>query len=95
MRGRHTSLDKHLKPSVSWLESIPEITKIVLGFSENCRHKYAPGYIKFKQNVAGGIKVNGYSGNGVIDMYIKIDPISAREQVKDLIATRFRTGFKP
>lgn len=89
MRGRHTSLDKHLKHSVLWLENIPEVTKIVLGFSENCRHKYAPGCIKFKKNVAGGIKVNGYSGNGVIDMYIKIEPITAREQVKNTIANRF------
>ena len=89
MRGRHTSLDKHLKPSVHWIESIPEVTKVVLGFSENCRHKYSPGCIRFKQDVAGGIKVNAYSGNGVIDIYIKIEPITAREKIKEMIAERF------
>ena len=89
MRGRHTSLDKHLKLSISWIESIPEVTKVVLGFSESCRHKYSPGFVRFKQNVAGGIKINGYSGNGVIDIYIKIEPIEMREYVKELIAARF------
>ena len=91
MRGKHTSLDKHLKLSVGWIETIPEVTKVVLGFSESCRHKYAPGCIRCKQNVAGGIKVNGYSGNGVIDMYLKIEPISARDYVKEIITKRFNT----
>ena len=89
MRGRHTSLDKSLKNSIAWIENIPEITKVVLGFSENCRHKYPPGFIRFKRNVAGGIKVNGYSGNGVIDLFLKIEPISAREEVKSFIEERF------
>lgn len=90
MRGRHTSLDKNLKQSISWIESLPEITKVVLGFSENCRHKYPPGYLKFKQNVAGGIKINGYSGNGVVDIYLKIEPINAREQIKIVLAKRWK-----
>ena len=89
MKGRHTSLDKHLVHSVKWIENIPQVTKVVLGLSENCRHKYPPGYIRYKKDVAGGIKINGYSGNGIIDIYLKIEPIIAREQVKEIIADRF------
>jgi hypothetical protein len=90
MKGRHTSLDKHLKKHILWVEEIPGVQKVVLGFSEACRHKYPPGHIRFKSDVDGGIKVNGYSGKGVIDIFIKIDPISQREQIKAMIAERFQ-----
>lgn len=92
MRGRHKSLDKHVKRSINWVERLPGVTKVILGFSENCRHKYAPGHIKFKMNVSGGIKVNAYSGSGVTDIFIRIDPIELREQVVTKIAQRFVGG---
>jgi hypothetical protein len=37
----------------------------------------------------GGIKVNGYSGNGVIDIFLKISPIEKRESIKLEILDRF------
>jgi hypothetical protein len=40
-------------------------------------------------NVEGGIKINAYSGNGVTDLFIKIEPIAEREIVKELIQKRF------
>lgn len=89
LQGRHTSLDKHVKRSVAWIEAIPAVTKVVLGFSESCRHRYAPGHIRFKMNVRGGIKVNAYSGNGVTDIFIKIDPIEDRDVIKQMIVDRF------
>lgn len=89
LQGRHKSLDKHVKRSIAWIEAIPSVKKVVLGFSESCRHKYSPGHIRFKMDVDGGIKVNSYSGNGVTDIYIKVEPISERENVKEMIASRF------
>jgi hypothetical protein len=89
LQGRHKSLDKHVKPNIAWIESIPSVTKVVLGFSESCRHRYAPGHIRFKTNVRGGIKINAYSGRGVTDIFIKIDPIEDRELVKAMILDRF------
>ncbi len=62
--GKHTTLDKHVKRSIAWIETIPAVTKIVLGFSESCRHKYPPGHLRIKMNVRGGIKINAYSGAG-------------------------------
>lgn len=90
MKGRHTSVDKHLKSNIHWVENMPGVEKVVLGFSESCRHKYPPGHIRFKTDVDGGIKVNAYSGKGVTDVFIKIEPISKREEVKAKIATRFQ-----
>jgi len=39
--------------------------------------------------VDGGIKVNGYSGNGVMDIFIRISPIEERENIKKKIAKKF------
>ena len=89
LQGRHKSLDKELKRSVLWLESIPAVKKVVLGFSENCRHKYSPGVVRFKNEVPGGIKVNGYAGFGVVDMFIKIEPIEEVENVKAQILKKY------
>ncbi len=89
MKGRHTSLDKHLKNNILWIENLPAVQKVILGISEACRHKYSPGHIRFKMDVNGGIKAIGYSGTGVVDIFIRIDPISAREQIKTKIAERF------
>jgi hypothetical protein len=89
LQGRHKSLDKHVKHSVAWIEKISSVTKVVLGFSEGCRHRYPPGHIRFKMNVRGGFKVNAYSGRGVTDIFIKIDPIEERDMVKLLITKKF------
>jgi len=89
MRGRHKSLDKHLKPQIAWVEKLPGVQKVILGFSEACRHKYPPGHIRVTADVDGGIKLTGYSGKGVTDIFVRIDPPSAREEVKRRIAERF------
>lgn len=90
MRGKHQSLDKDLKKSIRWLETVPGVKKIVIGISESCRHRYAPGQLRLKADVDGGIKINGYSGNGVVDLFIKIEPISRREHVKEAINRYFK-----
>lgn len=82
-------MGKELKRSIRWLENIPAVTKVVLGFSEACRHKYAPGALRFKMDVDGGIKINGYSGTGVTDIFVKIDPINERGNVKIALAKKF------
>lgn len=89
MKGKHTSLDKALKRNINFLENHFAIKKIILGFSECCRHKYRPGAIKFKTDTDGGIKVNGYSGKGVTDIFILISPIEARNAVKQVIDEKF------
>ena len=87
--GRHQSLDSHVKKSLAWLKTLPGVAKIVIGISESCRHRFAPGFIRFKLDVEGGIKINAYSGNGVTDLFIKIDPLSERENVKNALRKRF------
>lgn len=87
--SRHQSLDKNVKQNIEWIKTLPTVTKIVIGISESCRHKYPPGHIRFRIDVPGGIKVNAYSGKGVTDIFIKIEPISQREHTKTLIQKRF------
>ena len=89
MKARHTSLDKQLKQNVLWLESQDGVSKVVLGISNCCRHKYPPGHIKVRSLVSGGIKVNGYSGKGITDMFIRVSPLSLIETIAKKIETRF------
>ena len=89
MKGRHTSIDKSLKRTIKWLENEPCVTRIVLGLSEACRHKFPPGHIKVKMDVDAGIKLNAYSGKGITDIFIKIEPITARDTLKDKIRCKF------
>ena len=53
--SRHQTLDKHVKLNINWVKTLPAVAKIVIGFSESCRHKYAPGHIRFKSDVDGCI----------------------------------------
>ena len=92
LQGKHKSMGKALKRSVRWLEGISAVTKVVLGFSEACRHKYAPGMLRFKMDVDGGIKINGYSGTGVTDIFVKIDPIRERDNVKAALIKKFMSS---
>ena len=73
-RGKHKSVDKELRPSLAWLESLPEVCKVVLGLCESARHAYPPGTLRYRRDVAGGFKLNAYGGNGVIDVFVKVDP---------------------
>jgi hypothetical protein len=87
--SKHQSLDAHVKKNIDWIKTIPGVSKIIIGISESCRHKYPPGHIRFKIDVEAGIKINAYSGNGVTDLFIKIDPITQRESIKEIIQNRF------
>lgn len=87
-KGRHQSLDKELKRNILALEKLEYVEKVVLGISECCRHKFTPGAIKFKLDVDGGIKVNGYSGKGVTDIFIHVTP-EKREELKELILQKY------
>lgn len=72
-RGHHRSVDKELKPSVSWLESLSEVKKVVLNRVESARHSYPPGAIRYQMDALGGIKIKAYGGRGVFDIYVKVD----------------------
>lgn len=87
-RGKHKSLTSDLDRSIRWLESLASVTKVVLGRTENCRHSYTPGYIRHQRDVPGGFYIKGYSGNGVVDIYVGVTD-TARETVKALMLTKF------
>lgn len=87
-KGKHTSLDKDLKKIVSWIEQLPHVKKVILSFTESCRHKYPSGHIRLRTDVDAGVKASGYFGNGVIDMVIVIDPLDERENVKITILNK-------
>lgn len=84
-RGKHKSVDKELRPSITWLESQPEVLKVVMGFSECARHAFPPGALRCRSEVAGGIKINAYGGRGIIDIFVKVD-----DDNKDLLISKLK-----
>lgn len=83
-RGKHKSATSDLDLSLRWLESLKFVTKVVLGRTENCRHSYPPGHLRYKREAKGGLKLNGYSGNGIIDVFVRCDDINKEEIVKKI-----------
>lgn len=88
-RGRHKSLTNDLDRSVRWLESLSRVEKVILGRTESCRHSYPPGHIRPQRDAEGGFRVIGYSGNGVVDIYVVAAPENL-DELKKLILARFK-----
>ncbi|QDT17115.1 hypothetical protein [Alienimonas californiensis] len=87
-RGKHQSLSKGLKRSVGWLENRPGVRKIVLGLSEACRHRRSPGCLSVQRATDAGLHLNGYSGTGVVRLFLVCDA-DRREELASAINERF------
>lgn len=72
MNGRHTSVEKELKKSIKWLESLTVVDKVILGVYESARHHYTPGMITFARETQGGLALKAYGGNGIMKLFVKI-----------------------
>jgi hypothetical protein len=86
--GKHKTIRTELKQSIGWLESLSEVSRVILGLTDNCRHKYAPGVLRYRRDVDGGFLVNGYHGNGVTGICVIVEEGKA-EEVRKLIEERF------
>ncbi len=87
-RTKHTSACNDLDRSLRWIEGLPIVNKIILGFTENCRHRYTPGHVRVQMDCRGGVKAIGYSGNGIINFFIRVEP-DHLETLKKEITERF------
>lgn len=73
-RGRHKSLCKDGQKAAKWVEAFECVNKLVLGRSEACRHKYAPGTLRITAKVSAGFKIKIYGGTGVTDGFVYVKP---------------------
>jgi hypothetical protein len=87
-RGRHTSVDKNLRRAVLWLESLETVRRVILGFTESCRHSFPAGHLRHRHDVPGGFKMNGYGGSTIVDIFVGLDDEDL-ENVKALIEAKF------
>lgn len=88
-KGRHTTTGKALKPSIKWLESFPEVEKVVLSLSESCRTTYPPGHLRYTRDTPAGVKLVGHSDNGIINIFVKVS-----KENKDKILKEIEKKFK-
>ena len=86
--GRHQTLSKNLRRSVDWLENRPGVKKVVLGLAEACRHRRSPGDLKVRRATDAGLHLNGYSGTGVIKLFLVCDA-DRRDDLRRAIADRW------
>lgn len=80
-RGKHKSIAKELKKNIAWLEN--QGAKIIIGISECARHKFSPGTIRLVNETEAGFKAIGYSGNGIMNLFIVVKDAELREKIKE------------
>jgi hypothetical protein len=81
--GKHTSTDKSLKGPVNRLLAQKGVDRVVLGPYHNCRHRFPVGSLRFQADTDTGIKVKGYCGDGIRDLFVYlVDPVGLRESIK-------------
>lgn len=66
---------KELKKGLAWLESLVEVKRIFIGICSSARHAYTPGTLRYQMDVTGGVKIIGYTGNGVVNLVVTIDAL--------------------
>jgi hypothetical protein len=81
-KGKHVSVSKEVRQSISWLENFFEVKRVIIGRSEACRHRYSPGTLRTRSVVLGGININAYGGEGVTNVYVQISP---KEKIADMV----------
>lgn len=69
-KAKHQSVDKHAEQIISKLESLEEVTKIVIGLSVCIRHAFTPGMAKLKARTEAGFRINVYGGNGITSVFV-------------------------
>jgi len=75
-RAKHKSLSKEMKPLMRKLETSFLVTRVVIGISENARHRMTPGKAKLQATTEAGFRLKLYTGNGVTDMFVCCTPIN-------------------
>ncbi len=83
--GRHTSIPEGLKDSIEDLANQECVDRIILGRFSPCRNKFQKGHLKYQMNVPAGIKVNGYTPGGVLQIVVTISPLDQRQRVINYI----------
>jgi hypothetical protein len=86
---RHQTLHKEVKHKVKKLRKHQNVKKVVIGPFNNCRHRYKPGKILIKQETDNGFKVFAYDGSGIFTLYVYVEPITARNIVREYIEKQF------
>ncbi len=72
-RGKHQSIGKEMKPLAAKLEGSSLVKKMVLMRSENARHSFTPGKCKLQFVTDAGFKLNAYTGNGIVNLFVVCD----------------------
>lgn len=79
--SKHQTIHKELKHNFNKLKKHPDVKNVGLGRYDNCRHKYAPGTIRYQMDTTSGFKAKGYDGSGTIDLFIYLKDMNKKEEV--------------
>lgn len=83
-RGKHRSACPKSERAIKRLERNSKVLGTKFGATDNCRTTYTPGHLKFQRNVDAGIKINAFTENGLISVYVYCNE-NDREYVKSLL----------
>ena len=77
--GRHKSIPRAIKRAVKNIQSHAEVKRVILGTFHPCRHKHTVGSLEFREEVGQGMKLYGYCGGGICNVFVYLRDLSRRE----------------
>lgn len=93
-RGRHTSVNPGLKLEVAWLESLPEVARVILGRTEPGGHSFGVGTLRVIGETAGGIKIRAYGAGTITEIFVIADKEKTRKPLMQAIEARYPESRK-
>lgn len=88
--GKHTHIPEGLRDSIEDLASQEYISRVILGKFSPCGNKFQKGHLKYQMDTQSGIKINGYTPSGVLEIFATIYPVDKRQKVIDYISQNYR-----
>jgi hypothetical protein len=88
-RGRHHTVHRDARRAVAWLDTQPEIEKLILGRYRPHRPRgTSPGGLGVRAECPAGVTLEAYTGEGVLELTAVV-PAAGRGRLVDRIAGRW------
>ena len=89
-RGKHETVHRDARQAMAWLDSQPEVRKVILGPYKpgSGRGGRKAGCLVFRNECPAGVRVHATTGDGLLELTLLVDP-DRRPAFLDKLAARW------